>query len=152
MEMTAALYGFLGTLVGAGTSIATTVLSTWLLGKKERESRTDQQRFDAEKWKREQLQAALLNAASGVDLYVARWLPYNADLARAQQDAELVKLSSELKRSMLAVLLWFPEKTRTEYLDLGQNAELANHNAIVLEKQAWAIRQVLIKLATSLGA
>jgi hypothetical protein len=151
-SMNPALIGFLGTLVGAVASFAGTAVSNWFMLRKERESRRDQQRFEFEKWRRELLQSNLLSAASQIDLYVTKWLPHKKDLARAHNDHELVKLSSEVKKGVLALLMVFPEKTLDEYIQLGAHAHKANHTAIVLEDEAWAMRQLLISLAIKYGA
>jgi hypothetical protein len=147
-----AVIAFLGTLVGAVASFAGTAVSNWFMLRKERESRRDQQRSEFEKWRRELLQNTLLSAASQIDLYVTRWLPHQKDLGRAQNDPELVRLSSEVKRNILALLMVFPEKSVPEYIQLGDHARKANYTAIVLEDEAWAIRQLLISLATKYGA
>lgn len=46
----------------------------------------------------------------------------------------------------------FPEKSLAEYIQLGDHARKANYTAIVLEDEAWAIRQLLISLAIKYGA
>jgi hypothetical protein len=142
----------LAALAGAAASFAGTALSGWFLLKKERESRRDQQSSDEEKWRREQLHATLLTAASQIDLYITRWLPYGEDLGRAQQDGELTKLSADVKKGIIAVLMNVPDKTQPEYHQLGVHAEKANHTAIILQPEAWAIRQLLINFAIKYGA
>lgn len=151
-SMNPAVIGFLGTLVGAVASFAGMAVSNWFMLRKERESRRDQQRSEFEKWRRELLQSTLLSAASQIDLYVTRWLPHQKNLGRAQNDLELVKLSAEVKKSVLALLMVFPEKSLAEYVQLGDHAQKANHTAIVLEDEAWAMRQLLISLAIKYGA
>jgi len=46
----------------------------------------------------------------------------------------------------------FPQKAIPEYQELSEHTSQSNHNAIILEKEAWAIRQVLISLALKYGA
>lgn len=100
-----------------------------------------------ERWRREQLHNVVLGAAGQLDLYVARWLSYAKDLGRAQQDPEIVRLSSEAKKCLLAILMYYHDKRDSELAKLSETTRKANWNAILKEDEAWELRQSLISLA-----
>ena len=63
-----------------------------------------------------------------------------------------MRLNAEVKKCLLALLLHFPDKALPEYKELGDRTRKANHTAIILEDEAWDIRQLLISLAVRYGA
>jgi hypothetical protein len=151
VNMDASVAGLLGALVGGGASFAGTALSSWFMLTKERETLLKQREAETAKWKREQLHSVILGAAAQMDLYITRWLEFKKDLGRAQQDSEMVRLNSEVKKCLLAILMYYPGKKDAAFGKLEECARKANYNAILKEDEAWEIRQTLITLAVAIS-
>ena len=100
---------------------------------------------------REQLETAMRNAANQVDLYVKAGLRYQNDLEQAAQDPEIMRLDTEVKNCLFALLMHFPEKALPEYQELAKLVTKANWATSIQLDKAWEIRHLLFSLASKYG-
>jgi hypothetical protein len=143
--MDAAIFGLLGTAIGALASFGGTFISNQYTLQKERETRDEQRRAESEKWQREQIQNALLQATSAINLYITERL--GRKLEEAQRDPHVVALSAEVKKWVVVTLMSYPHKDMQEFKELLRHTHEANFEAVIQEDHAWEMRQLLIKLA-----
>jgi hypothetical protein len=137
----------LAAVIGAILGFLAKVLSDWLGLTKERRARVETRIIDIERTQRDQLQSSLQNATASINMYISRWLIHNKQLVAAQNDPEMVRLNSEVMKWIVSVFMFYPKTDVNEYESLLRFTYEGNHQAIMLEKQAWEVRQLLVSLA-----
>jgi hypothetical protein len=134
-------------VIGAILGFLAKMGSDWLGLTRDRWARGETRIIDIEKAQRDQLQSSLQNATASVNLYISRWLTHQRQLERAQNDAEMVRLNSEVMKWIVSVFIFYPKTNVNGYEELLRFTYQGNHQAIMKEEQAWAVRQLLVSLA-----
>jgi len=141
----AAVYGLIGTFVGTIASVATTAVTNWLAIRKERESRRGQRQMEYEKWLREQMQTSITATTYSLNIYIPKRL--RMSLTEAQDSAEIQVANAEISRSLIALLMHYPDKESPDYKALKENVFNGNFKAVIEPEFAWEIRQIIVRLA-----
>jgi hypothetical protein len=137
----------IGAVVGAMAAFGGNLIGNLILVYKDRDSRRDQRKDEAEKWQREQLVKWLPESVKLVNLYITTAIRYKDDAAKRQDDPNCQKASAEAQASLAALMMIYPNKRNDHYKELVHHLGLAMWEGTPPIPPVWKARELLVELA-----